>query len=129
MIKVATNVNATKISWLQPMNADFTSDVIDFKEMTVGSIQFKWENNDALNGKIIIESSNIDNEAWYGVVKGGIITLSEDGVTVDADGVLQKKCQTFNLGVIGYRYARLRYLKGANTAGTISFIGLGKKNG
>jgi len=108
------------------MGSDQTSDLIDFKNMTTGSIQVKWEDQDADDGEIAIEVSNIPEEEWFDEIHQCPAIMSETG-----SGRGNKQVKLFDLGnsMIGFRYARVKFYHGSNTTGTITAIALGKKNG
>lgn len=117
----AISTNRTYLKKDASMAADFDSVIADFKDMKVGSIQVKWSGNDTFDGMVIVEASNVPEEDWFDEVKGGTYILSDDGTRS------KRKTKLFNLGVIGFRYARVLYFKGTNTTGTINVIALGKK--
>ena len=105
------------------MSIDQTSETIDFKEMVVGSVQAKWDGNNALTGKLVVEASNIDEDDWFDEIDCSEVTLDDDGTKA------KRKTKLFNLGWLGYRFLRVRYFAGDNTQGTIQVIALGKKGG
>ncbi len=119
----AQNLNRAYLTKTGPMRADFVSDIVDFKDMQVGSIQVKWSGNDALDGEIFVEGSNVPEDDWFDEVNLGYKILDDDGTKG------KRKNQLFNLGLLGFRYARVKYFKGANTTGEIEIIALGKKGG
>lgn len=97
----------------QSLGSSFISDIADFKEMVVGSVQAVWSGDDATTGEL---------ELWS----------SDDGVHFDRiDGSLRdlnhpNKTRLWNLGVIGFRYLQLRYDAKTVTAGTLEAFALGK---
>ena len=105
------------------MSSDIVSDMIDFREMTVGSIQAKWSGNDAADGLLVVYASNIPDDEWFAKINCGEHTMSGDGTAGN------EKTAIFNLGSIGYRYMRVKYFQNSNTQGDLVVIGLGKKNG
>jgi len=109
------------------MATDFISDIIDWKEMPIGSIHAKWDANNALDGKIIVEASDVPIDDWFDEIQ--ICEINNEYVMSDDGTRGKKKTKMFNLGVIGYRYSRVKFSHGTNTAGTISIVALGKKNG
>jgi hypothetical protein len=105
------------------MAADIVSDIVDFKDMTSGSIQVKWEGNDQDNGEIIAEVSNIPEDSWFDRFGStATFVMNDNGIDIG-----KKKTRLFNFGWLGFRYARIRYLKGTNTTGTLQVMALGKK--
>ena len=107
------------------MAASLTTKIVDFAEMSLGSVQAKWTGNNSSEGEIVCEVGNIPSDEWfdeYGACATYI--LADDGISRG-----QKKNKIFNLGVLGFRYARIKYYKGANSQGTLEVIALGKRGG
>jgi hypothetical protein len=128
MILTAQNINRTIILNTASMDENQVSDIIDWKEMTVGSISAKWEGNDTIDGSLTVEAANIPEDAWFDEIN--ICGIDSAYIMNDDNsGRGKKKCKMFNLGVLGYRYTRVKYFKGSNTTGTITIMALGKKNG
>ena len=118
----AEHCNRTYIAKDEDMNADFETDIIDFINMKVGSVQAIWKNNDALDGQLIVEASNImEDPESFDEIEGGVYTMNDDGTRT------KRRTKLFNLGQLGYRYVRVLYLKGTNTQGKITIVALGKK--
>jgi hypothetical protein len=125
-IFTARNIHRTRLkeATTNNMNADFISDVIDFKEMVVGSIQVMWDGNNADDATIVVEATNfVEHENSFDEIDCSEVTLDDDGSKA------QRKTKLFNLGIIGWRYARVKYFHGSNTTGSISVWALGKKGG
>jgi hypothetical protein len=121
---VAQNVHRGYIAKNEPMNANFVTPPVDFKEMVTGSFHCKWDGNDAANGTIILQASNIPQEDWFDDMECAETILDDDD---SAFG--KKKTKLFRDTSIGYRYARIRYLAGSNTTGTMTIVVIGKKGG
>ena len=120
----ARNVHRGYLVQDKPMNADFVTPPVDFREMVTGSFHAKWENNNALNGQIILQASNVPKEEWFEDMQCSETTLDDDD---SAFG--KKRTKLFRDTSIGYRYARIRYIAGSNTTGTMTIIVIGKKGG
>lgn len=105
------------------MSQDAVSEMIDFKEMTVGSWQAFWSGNDKLDGRLVAYGSNVREVDKFAKIHCGEHTLVETG------GAGDEKTHLDNLGVIGFRYILLKYYAGSNTAGTLTAFAVGKKNG
>jgi hypothetical protein len=123
-ILTAQNVNRTYVAKNRAMNADFTSDIIDFKEMALGCVHVKWLGNDQEDGEIAVEASAVPDDDWFDEVDHCPTFLPSTDLGRGA-----KQTKLFNLGVLGFRYARVKFYKGTNTIGTITIVAQGKKNG
>jgi len=120
----ARNVHRAYLLVEAPMGQDLISDIADFREMTIGSVQARWEDNDAADGKLILQASNVPDEAWFDDMECADVILDDDNSQFG-----KRKTKLFNLSIIGFRYVRVRYLKGSNTQGKITVFAVGKKNG
>jgi hypothetical protein len=114
-VKAVSNLNRTNIS-TSNLTADFVSDVIDFRDMPIGSLQAVWNGANAADGYFEVYSSNFRELATFDNVRG-----SKEEVKV-ADG-----SRVWNLGLIGFRSALVKWIHGSNTAGTCLVVAMGKK--
>jgi len=120
----ARNTHRAQVLVDGDMSQDLVSKTIDFREMAIGSIQSHWEGNDEFDGELHFYGSNYPDQ-FFSKLSCGYHVMDEDG----SDAYDNAKCHIPNLGVIGYRYMRVLYKKGSNTAGTLNIICIGKKNG
>ena len=99
----------------KPLNANFISDIFDFKEMNIGSIQCVRIDGDANDGVFSLEISNIcDEESFAPYPSSEVSGCNERNIIWLFDK-------------IPFRFARLIYTAGTDTTGTVSVYGRGKK--
>lgn len=100
------------------MGAQWSSQVMDFKDMVVGSIQMHWADVNAVDGSFALHISNI-NEA--------------DAFVPYETAVMGSECNAhiflLTSGFIGFRYAKIVYTPNSVNAGTAKVIAVGKKSG
>jgi hypothetical protein len=98
------------------MGNSLTSDIIDFRDMPIGSLQAVWGGVDAADGYFEAYASNFTEESTFDTIKG-----SKQIVTTAAGS------RVWNLGLIGFRYAVVKWFPGSVTAGSCLIVALGKK--
>lgn len=122
MIVEATNCNRTYAAKGRSLASDFTSDVIDFKDMPMGSVQILWDGIvGALDGTWKIYCSNLPDISSFDAA-GTLI----DGAEITPHGA--SGARMWLRDRLGFRYALLRWTAGSVTAGNCDIIALGKKS-
>lgn len=100
------------------MGDAWVSDVIDFKDMVIGSIQIYWSGVDAVDGSFTLKISNLP--------EGDSFVPYETAVmTADCNAHIF----LLTSGFIGFRYAKIEYTPNSVSAGTAKIIAVGKKSG
>jgi hypothetical protein len=117
-VKPCANVNRTVIKEVSPNNmaSDFTSDIIDFRDMKVGSLQVLWEGANQTDGYFQVFTSDFSEPDTFDDMDGS----REDVLTA-------KNSRVFNLGVLGFRYALVKWFHGSVTTGKCQIVAVGKK--
>lgn len=111
--KSARNIHRAYLFEDHNMGSSLISESADFKEMSMGSVQAFWTGNDATTGSLELEASD-DNIHWDNI-EGSYRTLANARLS-----------WLWDLGVIGYRYVRLVYVKVDVTSGTLTAFAIGK---
>ena len=116
----ARNTDRALIEENTSLGSDFGSNVIDFKEMTLGSIQAIFSNNDALDGEFRLwvsnEYCNQGDVSIFAPYPGSEIEL-ESGC----------KSLAWKLDRIAFRFYQIRYEANSVTQGEVTIIARGKK--
>ena len=114
------NCNRAYAAKNMPLDADFDSLVIDFKEMPMGSIQTIWRAAVGSGGLFNVYASNLPDVASFDP-EGSLIDGSEWTVH-NADGG-----RIWIRDRLAFRYALMRYTAGSMTAGNVDIIAIGKR--
>lgn len=117
----ATNTNRTVIKTLvdNNMSTSFSSSIIDFHDMPIGYLQAVWQDVAGYgqdSGYFEAFASGFRNFSTFDYIRG-----SMEGVETEAGS------RMWNLGVIGYRYAYVKFTPVNITAGTCIIVASGKK--
>lgn len=122
MILEATNVNRSYAAKAQPLNADFASLVIDFKDMPMGSIHAVWAGvTGVLDGQFKIYASDFPE----------ISSFDLDGTQIDGGEFVIHNNNGSRIWIrdrLSFRYALVRYTANGVTGGTVDIVALGKKS-
>ena len=117
--KVVVNVQRVQLTPdAQPLNANFSSDIIDYRDMLTGFIQVIWNAPDTFDGFFELWVSAFPDAATMGKYPGSKHAM-------DAD------CNSFswNIQRMGFRYAMVKWTKGTQTTGSVFIVGTGKLRG
>lgn len=114
-IITARNTRLAAVALNKPLTDPFISDIIDFKEMTSGSVQVTRVGGDVNDGQFILEISNFCDANTFSLYPGSKIDADCDGVNL-----------IWLLNTIPFRFARVVYSPGADTVGTASVHARGK---
>lgn len=121
MIVEATNCHRAYAANLRSMAADFVSHVIDFKDMTHGSIHVRWSNvSGTLDGTFKIYASDFPDEASF----------DPDGTEIDGATFSPHNTDGSRIWLrdrLSMRYTLVRYTKVGILAGTCDIVAIGKK--
>ncbi len=117
----ATNTNRAviKVQEAGNMSESWTSTIIDFHDMPTGYLQVYWEGAVSFgqeNGYFEAYSSAFRNVATFSRIKGSRQMIQRE-----------QGAHSWNLGVIGFRYAFIKYVKGSITDGACIGVAVGKK--
>lgn len=97
----------------------FNSEVIDFKDMPMGSVQIRWTGaTGVLNGTFKVHASNFPEDATF---DGNDLAPSFplDASTGSPIWIRER---------IGFRYAQVRFTPGGVTGGLCDIVAIGKKS-
>lgn len=100
-----------------PAGATVDSDIADFRNMKVGYIQAWYKNNDTHDSSFEVFVSAYPDPDSFGKYPDSLVIMDSD-------------CQSlgWNINVLGFRYAFVRYYKGPTiAAGDMEIIAIGKK--
>ena len=118
----ATNCNRTYAAKAQSMEALFSSDVIDFKDMPMGAIHVLWTGiTGALTGTFKIYASNLPDPSSFDV----------DGTEIDQAVITPHNATGSRIWIrdrLSFRYALVRYTPVGITGGLCDIIAIGKKS-
>ena len=114
-IMSATNVHRP-ILFQGGMAVDVDSHIADFKEMSIGSVQAWWMGNDGNGGMIQVLVSNFPEASTFAPLPDSLASMDTD-----------RKSILWNIGVLGFRYAFVRYTANGVTEGTLHISALAKK--
>jgi len=117
----ATNTNRTVIKSEVDgnMSSSFSSSIIDFHDMPIGYLQAVWKDVVGFgpdSGYFEAFASGFRNFNTFDYIRGSLERIEV------ADGA-----RMWNLGVIGYRYAYVKFSPVNITDGTCTIIASGKK--
>ena len=103
-----------KISTLETtysISSSFSSESIDTRYLTQGSLQFTWSNFDAFNARVILQGSN-DAINWvdFGGAAGGITITRSDS------------SQLWEFTIFTTRYIRLDFTANNVSTGTATLL-------
>ena len=116
-----TNCNRTYLAKDQPLTADFSSNIADFKDMPMGSVQLVWKDvTGTLDGQAILYASNLHEDTAF--FDGGEI----DGAAINIDSANGN--QIWLRDRLAFRYLQVRFTKNGITGGTMDIVALGKKS-
>jgi hypothetical protein len=114
----ATNVNRTYAAKGQSLAAPFSSDIIDFMDMPMGSIQLDWLGAVGTGGSFKIFASNLPRDDAFDKNE---IDCSEMLIDAAAGAPIWIRDR------LAFRYAQVRYTPNGTTGGTVDILALGKK--
>jgi hypothetical protein len=120
MIVEATNCNRTYAAKAKSLAVGFSSDIIDFKDMPMGSIHVFWRSvTGAFDGEFKIYASNIPDDAAFtdNEIDGAVIVIH------NANG-----SRLWIRDRLAFRYAQVRYVPNGVTAGEVDLVAIGKKS-
>jgi hypothetical protein len=120
MSHVVTGSGVIHVEKNKPMNADFDSGLMDFRDMPIGSIQAYWSGNDVNTGTVELYVSNLVDENTFTAFPGSLQTM---------DSGCQAHMFLLSAGVIGFRYAKVRYKANGVSTGVMGVVAVGKKTG
>jgi len=122
MIIEATNVHRAYAAKSKPLNADFNSHVIDFRDMPMGSIQFVWSGiTGDITGQFKIYASNFPEISSFDI----------DGTEIDGSAFTIHNLNGSRIWIrdrLAFRYALIRYVCNTTIDGIIDIIAIGKKS-
>lgn len=102
---------------LAPGGATVDSNIADFRNMKVGWVQVWYKNADAYDGSFELFVSGYPDPDSFSKYP-------------DSLNIMDSDCQSlgWDINVLGFRYAFLRYYKGPTiTTGSMEIIAIGKK--
>jgi hypothetical protein len=111
----ARNLQRSYLCQAAPLGVGFDSDVADFREMVIGSVQAWWSGNDTTSGEIELWASNVRDPAMFARIDGSLRNLDSP-----------RNAWVWNLGVIGYRYLMMVYTPHTTTTGVLTAFATGK---
>lgn len=121
MIVLTTNCNRSYAEKDKSLSADFVSNIVDFKDMPMGSVQLVWRNvTGVLTGEVKLYGSILHEDPSLfdgGEIDGAVFSIGT------ANGN-----QLWSRDRLAFRYLQARYSKGGITGGTIDIVALGKKS-
>ena len=118
----ATNCNRTYAAYLKSMAGDFDSDVIDFVDMPIGSVQILWAGGTGTpNGQVKLYASNFPDLSTFDPTGTEI-----DGAVMTLDAASGSRIWLRDR--LAFRYLLARYTANGATGGAISIMALGKKS-
>lgn len=116
----ATNCNRTYLAKGISLANNFSSDIADFADMPMGSVQLIWRNvTGTPNGIVTLYCSNLPEEEWFfdgGEINGAVYNINS--------------AQGGNIWLrerLAFRYLQARYVKNGIAGGTLDIVALGKK--
>lgn len=114
----ACNSSITLVAKALPLNADFTSPIIDFRDSSHAAIQAIWTPTDSTDGVFVIHGSLLR------------LPSSFDDNDVDNSNFIITSGVTSHLWIykkMSFRYMQLRWKANATTTGTVDIYAMGKK--
>lgn len=118
----AKNCNRSYAAKNKSMSMDFISDVIDFHDMPMGSIQIIWSGvAGALDCSFKLYASNLPEVSSFDI----------DGTEIDGSEIIPHNndgCRIWIRDRIGFRYVMIRYTKNGTTDGSVDILAYGKKS-
>jgi len=120
MIVEATNCNRTYAAKAKSLAAAFKSDIIDFKDMPMGSVHIFWRDvTGTLTGEFKLYASNIPEDAAF------------DDNPIDGAVIVMHNSLGSRLWIrdrLAFRYAQVRYEPNGTTGGDCDIVAIGKKS-
>jgi hypothetical protein len=122
MTLAATNCNRVFAAKAQSLAVDFVSEVIDFRDMPMGSVQARWVGvTGALTGAFTVLASNFPEVDSFDL-EGCRIDGAEWTLHAVAGSRLWLRDR------LAFRYALVAYKANGTTGGSVDLIALGKKS-
>lgn len=115
----ATNCHRAYAAKGQSLAGSFSSSIIDFKDMPMGSVQIKWTGaTGTLNGTFKVYASNLPEDATFdgNDLKPSFPLDAASGAPI----WIRER--------LGFRYAQIRFFAGGVSGGTCDIIAIGKKS-
>lgn len=117
----ATNINRSYAAKAQSLAADFTSAVIDFRDMPMGSIQAKWAGvTGTLTGTFVVLASNFPE----------VDSFDPEGCRIDGAEWTIHAANGSRIWLrdrLAFRYALVVYTAEGTTGGSVDIVAIGKK--
>lgn len=118
----ATNCHRAYAAKGAAMNAAFESLVVDFKDMPMGAIHFRWSAlTGGLTGSFKVYASCFPDVASFDV----------DGTEIDGAVVTPHNASGSRIWIrdrLSFRYGLVRWTPGGVTGGTVDIVAIGKKS-
>jgi hypothetical protein len=97
--------------------AALDSAIVDFRGMNLGSFQVWWANTNSIDSTFELYVSNYPDRISFGKYPKSLTPMD-----ADCNAIL------WNVGVLGFRYGFVRYVRGATlTTGDMEIMALGKR--